>query len=326
MNNVISLLIDAQCEVEKSMTISPNIIPMLHKNQCDDSKVANFHDSSVSVAVNKKCHTHNHRDINYPSKLKGYIATQPTEFKFVGPDRPGIDTKDSEQYLKLAKTITESGVSNYRQVRVPIKSDLNIEAWRRQLYDYKDQVLLQYLEYGFPLSIKESKSLTEQSIINHSSATQHHQAVSSYLAKESHFGAIVGPILKVQDYAIHCSPLLTRPKDVDRHRVILDLSYPKGSSLNDQVDKNSFDASAFILKLPSIDDIVKEIRKYGDDATLSKIDVARAFCNLRVDPADAIKLIKGLNGRMTSILTLPSRSAGSMRARLSNTSATPSHT
>ena len=37
-----------------------------------------------------------------------------------------------------------------------MKSGLNIEAWRRQLYDYNDQVLLQYLQYGFPLSIKDS--------------------------------------------------------------------------------------------------------------------------------------------------------------------------
>ena len=106
MNNVISLLIDAQCEVDRSVTNSPNITPTLHKNQRNDSKVANLYDTSVSVASNKKCHTHSHRDINYPSKVRGYIATQPTKFKFIGPDRPGIDTKDSEQYLKLANTIT----------------------------------------------------------------------------------------------------------------------------------------------------------------------------------------------------------------------------
>ena len=161
-----------------------------------------------------------HKDINYPSKVRRYIAMQPTKFKFIGPDRPGIDTENSEQYFKLATIIRECGVPNYRQVRVPIKSGLNIEAWRHQLYDYKDQVLLQYLEYGFPLSIKE------QNTKNHFLATQHHQAVSSYLAKEKQFVAIMGHIPKLQDYAIHCSPLLTRPKDTEKRRVILDHSYP----------------------------------------------------------------------------------------------------
>ena len=39
-----------------------------------------------------------------------------------------------------------------------------------------------------------------------------------------------------------------------------------------------------------MDDIVKEINKHGDDITLSKIDVARAIRNLRMDLADTIKL------------------------------------
>ena len=30
---------------------------------------------------------------------------------------------------------------------------------------------------------------------------------------------------------VHCSPLMTRPKDIDKRRVILDLSYPRGPPL-----------------------------------------------------------------------------------------------
>ena len=36
--------------------------------------------------------------------------------------------------------------------------------------------------------------------------------------------------------------------------------------------------------------IVHEIGKHGDNVTLAKIDIERAFRNLRVDPADAMKL------------------------------------
>ena len=75
---------------------------------------------------------------------------------------------------------------------------------------------------------------------------------------------------------------MTRPKDVDKRRVILDLSYPRGASLNDHVDRNRFDNRNFALKLTCIDDIVS-------DPVLFKVDVARAFRNLRVDPADCIK-------------------------------------
>ena len=61
------------------------------------------------------------------------------------------------------------------------------------------------------------------------------------------------------DLKIHCSPLMTRPKDLNKRRVILDLSYPQGASVNDYVFKDRFDGYAFMLRFPSMDDIVEEI-------------------------------------------------------------------
>ena len=87
----------------------------------------------------------------------------------------------------------------------------------------------------------------------------------------------------------HCSPLLTRSKDTDKRRVILNLSYPHGHSLNGNVDKLHFDGKTFVLKFPSVDDIVNEICEYSTELLISKIDISRAFRNLRVDPADTIK-------------------------------------
>ena len=90
----------------------------------------------------------------------------------------------------------------------------------------------------------------------------------------------------------HCSPLLTRPKDGDKRRVILNLSYPKGASGNDLVDRQHFDHSEFVLKFPTVEEIAKESLRFGTEAVLAKVDVARAFRNLRVDPADALFGIK----------------------------------
>ena len=39
-----------------------------------------------------------------------------------------------------------------------------------------------------------------------------------------------------------------------------------------------------------MDNIVHEISEHGDNVTLTKIGVERAFCNLCLDPADAMKL------------------------------------
>ena len=103
------------------------------------------------------------------------------------------------------------------------------------------------------------------------------------------FGAILGPVAKVPHDNYHCSPLLTRPKDLNKRRVILDLSYPAGASVNHFVDKTLFDGSHFTLKFPTVDNIVQEIINCNDDPHLIKIDVSRAFRNLRVDPKDGLK-------------------------------------
>ena len=104
--------------------------------------------------------------------------------------------------------------------------------------------------------------------------------------KEIQLGAILGPVDKVEFGEFHCSPLVTRPKDGNKRRIILDLSYPKG---NDTVNRSYFDGYPFLLKFPTIDDIVNEITKDDCEKDLFKIDIARAFRNLRVDPADAFK-------------------------------------
>ena len=101
---------------------------------------------------------------------------------------------------------------------------------------------------------------------------------------------LIGPVNNIDHDHYHCSPLLTRPKDTDKRRVILNLSYPYGQSVNDHVYKEEYDSTPFILKFPTIDDIVRDIKNAEGDTVLFKVDVAHAFRNLRVDPADALKL------------------------------------
>ena len=99
---------------------------------------------------------------------------------------------------------------------------------------------------------------------------------------------MLGPLEKADSPYFHCSPLLTKPKDKDRRRVILNLSHPYGTSVNDHVSKNKFDGRCFTLKFPSIDDIVEAILA-EDDPVLFKIDISTAFRNLRIDPVDSLK-------------------------------------
>ena len=175
------------------------------------------------------------------------------------------------------------GLPNYKMARIPIRSGLYLSAWEEQLIDYPDQRLLQYITLGFPLSINKSQELNNQNIINHFSARQFPDGVTEYLHKEIKERAIVGTVSEVNHPAFHCSPLLTRPKDGSKRRVIMDLSYPKGNAVNDFVDKDVFADTQFTLRFPTIDDIAEDIITYRDDPVLFKIDAARAFRNLRVE-------------------------------------------
>ena len=149
--------------------------------------------------------------------------------------------------------------------------------------------MIQYLTYGFPLSVVSSDLLSSTDSKNHHSALQFPAAIDKYLDKEVTLGAILGPYHNIDYKTIHCSPLLTRPKDSDDRRVILNLSFPVGASLNDAVTKENFDGRPFTLKFPAVEDILDGIRNTQGTVMLAKIDVARAFRNLRLDPVDAFK-------------------------------------
>ena len=84
--------------------------------------------------------------------------------------------------------------------------------------------------------------------------------------------------------------MLTRPKDGIKRRVILNLSYPEGFSVNDHVCAQKFENLDFILKFPTIDDITTCISSIQDDVSLANIDIERAFRNIPIDPADSLKL------------------------------------
>ena len=197
----------------------------------------------------------------------------------------------------MANVILSTKTPNYWEARIPIVSGLNVTVREKYFHDYPDDRLIQYIRFGFPLSIHNCSQLQNRDVCNHHSALQYPNDIQTYLHKEIEMGAMLGPKDFVDHPEYHCSPLMSRPKDGDSRRVILDLSYPRGKSLNDQVSKDRFDGSLFALKLPSIDTVVQDIIGTQNDPVLFKVDVARAFRNLPVDPADSLKFGPKVNNQ-----------------------------
>ena len=216
------------------------------------------------------------RDFHYPNKNVGYLAQSDETFSFVGPDRQPIRLNSIDQLIQVANLIRDSGLPNFKAVRIPIESDLNVKAWDRHLCEYADKRILQYIKFGFPLSLHNPQELNNTKVSNHFSACQYPCQVQEYIDKEIKLGALLGPVKEMDHEQFHCSPLLTRPKDFDKRRVILNLSHPHGNSVNSHVDKALFDGSPFILKFPTVDDIASDIIECTDDPVLFKVDVVRS--------------------------------------------------
>ena len=122
---------------------------------------------------------------------------------------------------------------------------------------------------------------------NHSSANEFPADVDAYIDEECKYGAILGPFQVNPIVNVHNSPFMTRNKpNSDRRRVIIDLSWPLGASVNSGIDKNTYLDTLFSLTFPTVDDIIAELKRIGRGALLYKIDVSRAFRHVKVDPGD----------------------------------------
>ena len=219
-------------------------------------------------------------------------------FGFI-PLSPLVGVKNWEENGKIQspieahRQISASGVYNFQKERLLLESQLNSQAWEKHLQNYWDWQLVQYIKFGFPLDVQPNADLTCD-WSNHKSATLFPSHVDTYLQEERSFNAMHGPFTEKPFKNLHCSPFLTREKpDSENRRVIVDLSWPKGNSVNDFVDSDHYMGTKFMLTFPSIDDITSQITRLGRGCLLYKVDISRAFRHIKMDPSDYQKL--GLN-------------------------------
>ena len=104
----------------------------------------------------------------------------------MGPDREPVEIENKQQYLRIAEIIRKTGVLIYKRARIPIKSGLNLSAWEHHLKDYTNKYLLQYLKFGFPLSVRNAQKLNNTHVTNQFSAIAYPEQVDKYMEKENY--------------------------------------------------------------------------------------------------------------------------------------------
>jgi len=256
-------------------------------NSCtDDAHASNYNsfNGNKCSCVTSTCIY----DVNHPFAVSnfqfGFIPLEPLQV--LSPSLKGVDTNTNKN---LPFALHGSNIPNCMNRGILIDTVFNVTKWETMLANYWDHQLLQFIKYGFPLDVKPNSQFQPVSVItNHSSALQHANHIESFLSTEIKLGAILGPFRSpLQD--LHCSPMLSRPKPgSEDRRVIVDLSWPAGGSLNDCVQPNVYMGTPFVLKFPVVDDILERIKSLEGNCLLYKVDLKRAFRQLKIDPKDSI--------------------------------------
>ena len=215
--------------------------------------------------------------IKFPSEYVNQPKiTWPPEFSF-----------DLGQVIELHDKIVRSGKYNFQCERVPVRNNLNIEFWRKELSDYSDQIICDYLEFGWPVGYsRESLPVTKPK--NHKSAIDFYECVDKYVSTEVKVGSLAGPFqIEPFNVPLAFSPFQTvLKKGSNDRRIVCDLSFPFENSVNSGIPKNEYIGEPCEIIYLKVDDLVEIIVRKGKGCLMWKRDLKRAYRQLPVDPHD----------------------------------------
>ena len=222
-------------------------------------------------------------------------------------------------YSRIYDAVRHTALPNFLAARVPVPSCLNIEAWRQRLQGYHDQDLIEFLQYGFPSNYSRSTP-PKPTFRNHKEKGDYSQFVREYVVEECRLGTLLGPF-GVPPFTpwCQCSPMMTRAKSTPgKRRIIVDLSFPKGASVNSGIPRREYLGLHHSYSLPSVSRVGDRLRLLGRGAYVWSVDVSRAYRQLRADPLSVPLFGITLDGAAYADTALPfgCRSSGAACVRV----------
>ena len=168
-----------------------------------------------------------------------------------------------------------------------VSTPLMPEAWATALANHPDKAFARYvcdgLRFGFRIGFSYDSPL-RSAPANMVSARQHSTVVSEYLRKEQALGRMLGPFTDITALPpLHFNRFGVIPKgrNTGKWRLITDLSFPKGASVNDGIDP-----SLCSLTYSSVEEVADQVARLGPGALLAKIDIESAYRIIPVHPQD----------------------------------------
>ena len=186
-----------------------------------------------------------------------------------------------------------------------VTTPLNNEEWQRQLRDHPDSDFTAYLLWGITEDVLIGFNYHDYNCSsakrNMKSALDNPQVVREYLALESKLRRIEGPLdLGVPGVIINQFGVISKPHQPGKWRLIVDLSHPKGVSVNDGIE-----SELCTLSYASVDDAVSVILQKRQGTLLAKLDLESAYRIIPVHPQDRHLLGMQFDGKLYVDVVLP---------------------
>ena len=178
---------------------------------------------------------------------------------------------------------------------------INLSLYIDFLKDHPDPQTVEFLVSGFTFGFRVGfiAGITPGRKMPLSSSKDVSNDISTAILKELNRGHTKGPFVTPPFEVFHLSPLGGVPKPDGTIRVILDLSSPRGSSINDGISKE-----AFSVRYTKFDDAV-QLAASPSGKFMGKRDIRHAFRLCPIHPEDWPLMVYWWKGKYYVDIVLP---------------------
>ncbi len=177
----------------------------------------------------------------------------------------------------------QPAISGWDQIVTP----MSVQEWDRQLASHPDErfraFLLEDMRSGFRIGFDYGLAKCTSAVSNMALASERPSVIEEFLASETEAGRVLGPVEPDRTSSIHINRFGLVPKGhiPGKWRLIVDLSFPEGSSVNDGID-----SELCSLRYTSVDAACRQVLDWRPATQMAKFDVAGAFRTVTVHPDD----------------------------------------
>lgn len=163
------------------------------------------------------------------------------------------------------------------------KTPIDIQKFLSLLEHYSNEYDKTILTFGFKFGFKVGYDgpRVPTSCNNMVSAYLHEKPLAEKILKELKLGRVAGPFSFRPLQNLRISPIGIVPKKSGGWRLIHNLSYPSGNSVNTHIDVNLTS-----VKYTSFDKVLETISECGPNSEMGRMDISSAFRLLILHPSE----------------------------------------